>query len=316
VLELTFDQGLRGMNWSASIAQLVCIILMTVLRALVRRGLTVMPICYDACDQHEMDWLALRIVQSDAGKDFWPNKQEFEPKEPRTSTNTDQNQQPKTEMGWKVCTASQHNYDHCSNLETGKAQKALKVRQRLGKLTKWTGKTSQPAVAVATSIGAAMDTLWGNELVRPFIWPLMVQMHSSTEPEKVEFRVENINGQWKADATEIDAALSLWAFYVYDMEAKGMGKNADSDKGTATTIEDDWLQQGVELRRQTTRVLGQNTQVLRRDIGWWIGKGALPSTSNVNLGGDEGPGSGYLGSIGFLGLERFGLEGQKQDSSE
>ncbi|KAF8541742.1 hypothetical protein BDD12DRAFT_731468, partial [Trichophaea hybrida] len=54
-------QGLRGMNWSASIAQLVCIMLMTTWRAWVRRGLIAIPIAHQVLDQHEMDWLALKI---------------------------------------------------------------------------------------------------------------------------------------------------------------------------------------------------------------------------------------------------------------
>ncbi|KAF8542428.1 hypothetical protein BDD12DRAFT_916284 [Trichophaea hybrida] len=37
-------QGLRGMNWSASIAQLVCIFLMTIWRAWIRRGLIANPV--------------------------------------------------------------------------------------------------------------------------------------------------------------------------------------------------------------------------------------------------------------------------------
>ncbi|KAF8248677.1 hypothetical protein K440DRAFT_546484, partial [Wilcoxina mikolae CBS 423.85] len=53
-------QGLRGMNWSASISQLVCILLMTIWRAFVRRSLGITPDVKTVFDQHEMDWLALR----------------------------------------------------------------------------------------------------------------------------------------------------------------------------------------------------------------------------------------------------------------
>ncbi|KAF8539158.1 hypothetical protein BDD12DRAFT_925211, partial [Trichophaea hybrida] len=51
-------QGLRGMNWSASIAQLVCIFLMTIWRAWIRRGLIANPVPQMVPEHHEMDWLA------------------------------------------------------------------------------------------------------------------------------------------------------------------------------------------------------------------------------------------------------------------
>ncbi|KAF8544648.1 hypothetical protein BDD12DRAFT_662111, partial [Trichophaea hybrida] len=50
--------GLRGMNWSASIAQLVCIFLMTIWRAWIRRGLIANPVPKRLRENHEMDWLA------------------------------------------------------------------------------------------------------------------------------------------------------------------------------------------------------------------------------------------------------------------
>ncbi|KAF8243174.1 hypothetical protein K440DRAFT_562474, partial [Wilcoxina mikolae CBS 423.85] len=55
-------QGLRGLNWTSSIAMLVCVCLMTFLRAMVRRGLIVTPVSKKVPDKHEMDWLALRMV--------------------------------------------------------------------------------------------------------------------------------------------------------------------------------------------------------------------------------------------------------------
>jgi hypothetical protein len=73
-------QGLRGMNWSASIAQLVCTFLMTLWRAWVRRSMVAMPIAHQVSKQHELDWLALRMAkfhgQSESGG-FWPKDEEY-----------------------------------------------------------------------------------------------------------------------------------------------------------------------------------------------------------------------------------------------
>ncbi|KAF8253802.1 hypothetical protein K440DRAFT_575724, partial [Wilcoxina mikolae CBS 423.85] len=61
-------QGLRGLNWSSSIAQLAATAIMTLLRAWIRRGLTVRPAATQVLEDHEMDWLALRLAK---GRDFW-----------------------------------------------------------------------------------------------------------------------------------------------------------------------------------------------------------------------------------------------------
>ncbi|KAF8540640.1 hypothetical protein BDD12DRAFT_734126, partial [Trichophaea hybrida] len=50
--------GLRGMTWSASIARLVCIFLMTIWRAWIRRGMIANPVHMKLREHHEMDWLA------------------------------------------------------------------------------------------------------------------------------------------------------------------------------------------------------------------------------------------------------------------
>ena len=73
-------QGLRGLHWSASIVQLVCIAIMTALRAIVRRHLVVVPIPRPVPDKHEMDWLALWLAKridkksshSDEKSSQWP----------------------------------------------------------------------------------------------------------------------------------------------------------------------------------------------------------------------------------------------------
>jgi hypothetical protein len=51
---------------------------MTIWRAFVRRGLGITPVTKTVLDQHEMDWLALRITrqfgegEDENGCDFWP----------------------------------------------------------------------------------------------------------------------------------------------------------------------------------------------------------------------------------------------------
>lgn len=54
-------EGFRGTSWSSSIVQLVAILIMTTLRAYVRRGLLTKPYTKAVPFEHEMDWLALKI---------------------------------------------------------------------------------------------------------------------------------------------------------------------------------------------------------------------------------------------------------------
>jgi hypothetical protein len=54
-------EGFRGLSWSCSIAQLVAILVMTTLRAYVRRGVLKKPYTKAVPFDYEMDWLALKM---------------------------------------------------------------------------------------------------------------------------------------------------------------------------------------------------------------------------------------------------------------
>lgn len=55
-------QGLRGLSWPSSVAQLIAIILMAVLRASIRYSLSHLPKHYSATENFEMEWLSLHLV--------------------------------------------------------------------------------------------------------------------------------------------------------------------------------------------------------------------------------------------------------------
>lgn len=60
-------EGLRGLNWTALIAQLITVALMTAVRAWVRRYLIAAPISQQVTAQHELDWLALWFAKRSDG---------------------------------------------------------------------------------------------------------------------------------------------------------------------------------------------------------------------------------------------------------
>lgn len=53
--------GLRALHWSATIVQLGVTLIMTGIRAYVRRGLATNPICTSMLDEHESAWFAMQI---------------------------------------------------------------------------------------------------------------------------------------------------------------------------------------------------------------------------------------------------------------
>jgi len=55
--------GLRALHWSATIVQLGVTLIMTGIRAYVRRGLATNPICSSILTGHEAAWFAMRISQ-------------------------------------------------------------------------------------------------------------------------------------------------------------------------------------------------------------------------------------------------------------
>lgn len=60
--------GLRALHWSATVYQLGVMLIMTIIRSFVRRGLIAETSCYALPDGNELTWLALYIDKSDADR--------------------------------------------------------------------------------------------------------------------------------------------------------------------------------------------------------------------------------------------------------
>jgi hypothetical protein len=288
-------EGFRLSNWSNTIAQLVAVFLMTVLRAVVRRGLTTRPVNEKLPESYEMDWLALKIADD-------PNF---------LKGFGDSNGQDQPVPTWKITTPI-----HGSNLALrskqdrtqplGKGQKAMKIRQRLGELTGWAGPASEEAISVANAIEVVMNKLLSSEPQETLIWSLNVIIDGSkddsgelNEPPKIEFTVTKSDPQskhqWKADATEIEAALSLWSYHFWKQYDDSRTLPVLSKSGSR-----DWLRPTEStLARSCRRVLGRDTDALHRDLAWWIGDG-VAQESQVN---SENQSAGNILWWGFDSLE-------------
>jgi hypothetical protein len=166
-----------------------------------------------------------------------------------------------------------------------KSQKAVRIRQRLGELTKWVGPASKPAICVASAIATVMNTLVDDKDYDEFCWFLKVAVkesdheNNSTDSKtdsKIKFKVKRQNaakqGGWTADTTEIEAALSLWIYHIRECERfRQQNQEEDQQPTAAGTKDSDWLQEDVLLVRKSTWLLGVATPKLERDLEWWIG---------------------------------------------
>jgi len=300
-------QGFRGLHWVSSISQLAAVFAMTMFRAWVRRGLIARPIAVEMLDGCEMDWLALTMAMDSGiwrfvggtsqGQQSSSCTRENESRSPEdyswtiaTGPNNLACRGSLTELtspGWNSVTEHEAGEERPvgegqnSNDNISKAEMAVRVRRRLGQLTKWIGPASKPAISIASAISVAMNTLElkGNE----FCWYLNVEA-GEKEPthgnavrsqtligntnQRIKFRVRSMKrGEWVADATEIEAALSLWIFHI----RKRQKSRADEAKTTDERHSSDWLQEDMSLARKSTRLLGPDTEIFKRDLKWWIG---------------------------------------------
>jgi ankyrin repeat protein len=316
--ELTPAAGLRGLNWTASIAQLVAIALMTIVRAWLRRGMITPPVAARVHSAgHEIDWLALKLASESNFWDTYSNNDAGLCKyQQDDGTNYPGHAQTgvtgQSHRSFAIATGDKNyairgQWSSESLLPTSVGQKAVRIRQRLGHLTKWVGPASQSAIAVAGAIENAMDALLGDshssQNFPNFTWSVKVQTGPAGEEEWINFTVRNENGHWKADATEIEAALSLWLYHVQETERLKAGEGNVQE----TT---DWLRDGdTAVHRKSTRFLGPKDGILEMDLGWWLRNN---SSRSANYSRPSGSMSGlkYCEStevsermvVGFIGL--------------
>lgn len=272
--------GLRGMHWLATIAQLAATMMMTGVRAWVRRDLALRPKDQKLSFDHELDWIATRIVRDYAR--LWPDMKDHDE---QCLIGEDDVFWDKDCWKWGIVSGiSTDGYNlQLLTPQVSNSHSVVMVRKRLGSLSNWLGPFSDLAVSVATVIEAVMNSICSfseeNYLrAESIYWSVNSGTNSRDDDrhEQIYLKLSKVgpNGPWKADATEIEAVLSLW---LYSVQHKERGfTSLTIPKGNEQVIpEEDWLRHGdAAIRRDCLRFLGHCRPSTCRDLVWYMGSQA------------------------------------------
>ncbi|KAF2264918.1 hypothetical protein CC78DRAFT_215157 [Lojkania enalia] len=310
--------GFRGLHWSASVVQLGVIAVMAVLRVWVRRNLAIIPRSQPLLSDHEMDWLALTLggdytkapwldtskasgdksstLWAQSGSCIWEiqgveyaeNLKKLEqhklsgPREAETSAPTVEERQ--NINGHQTLYLSQNNQisESWSNPHI-----CMRVRRDIGRLADWHGPASAEAISLARAIEFTMDALLPS-LTGTFTWSI----NTSSGPIHFQIKREP-TGTWKSLSDELEAALSLWLYALYDKEQGYQAKNKyekelpiafeRTDQQREEKLnqktrpheheksdDDSWLRAKGMHAKRSVRLLGPYTQRLCQDLRWWM----------------------------------------------
>lgn len=301
--------GLRAMHWSVSVTQLGAIIIMTVLRAAVRRNIARNPRSQPLLSGHEMDWLAMTL--GDRGNAPWQDPQKHAGKWDRCD-------RPWTEgngWDWNVAAVESPADESHPVVKDGsqpsRARRIMGIRRDIGELAGWPGPASAEAISLARAIEVTMDAIFHDPkpISGNLTWSLR-NVRPGFSSESIPFHVKWKDGKWKAYSDEVEAALSLWLYSVNErgysrqsvedkssdystgtteanelvisnqrvqegISKKSSGTTTDREEGVKEGLKDDaWLRATGTQERPSLRLLGPYTASLLRDLEWWMPNGA------------------------------------------
>lgn len=277
--------GLRGMHWSVSVAQVGATMVMTTLRAIVRRGLSDCPGAQKLPPGHEMDWLAVRFASCDDRLKLWEGLDRTPKAPPKKRLRKMFRQTPvpysrvptndfwgEGSYDWGIVTGARSSgYEPLELIDppSNRAQRIVNSRKRLAYLTQWSGPSSDKATSVAAAIEHVMNTPGLFESSEEtFSWSMTAEFQGVLET--IQFRVDKVSERWAVDLAEIEAVLSLWEFSVdqYWNDDLVQGRRGGWDMRGA------WLKSGKASTQEGVRLLGPSMPLSRRDMKWWVSDGA------------------------------------------
>ena len=278
-------QGLRLLNWTCSIAQLIALIVATILRAWVRRSMNKTPVAVPVNNDYILDNLALAIVGKGPNGSTFPSPDAL--RTPRLSLAFGVTATPKLRA--KLST----NVQPLNEVETkpSLAQQALDLRVKLGHLTKWTGPKSQGAINLSNSIEAALERL-RPQLPEEFGIECVVVLQVTTcrniplaFREEVELGISKVHDRWKVNDAQLEALMSLVSYSTWvaeqnrrnrketDREKILERRDSSGNRIKEQSIEDSrpigWLPAKPPESQTYHKVFGKSSPKLLSDLYWW-----------------------------------------------
>lgn len=275
--------GLRGLTYPCSIAQIGAIVVMTLLRATIRRRMGREPANCEAFAEYELDYLAMRIVFNPnfrghlgplQGREDWdgtapgdacfwevklPQSKKFGPGERYPVTRTDSIQNSSRQKGGMKSKGWTDGEKLDTTPTTATSEQLIRVRKRLGDLCRWKSKASDAALTLCRSIEHFLDIFFPPKESngRSFSWPIEAwhgdstdSVESETERATVVLPISCEQGEWNIDMGKVEAILSLWMASI-EAESKRERKKKDKDKtqsspqtATLSKKQSDWRRSG------------------------------------------------------------------------
>ncbi|KAF4951952.1 hypothetical protein FGADI_7068 [Fusarium gaditjirri] len=275
--------GLRGMHWSASVAQLGIVVTMAGLRAWVRRGFVTPPASKQLATGFELDWFATTLCNYKEAPwvtDSILEKETEGEKLIEWRMVTGRTKQAHRELFDPQSDDSQVIEELGANSQGESILRALDVmdvRRKLGQLAAWHGPGSTEAACLARSMEIVMDALLGSASKSRLHWCFEVH-YAGIGVQPIYFRFERQRGNWAAYLDEIEAALSLWLYSVNKEEngnllsQKARMPSKESEDGPD---ENDCAQSGSKApsHGRSLRLLGPQSPSMFRDLRWWVPTG-------------------------------------------
>ncbi|KAK6363606.1 hypothetical protein TWF730_001030 [Orbilia blumenaviensis] len=231
--------GLRAMNWSASVAQLLATGIMILLKAYVRRNLSAIPQTKELPEGYELDLMAKDINKCHIWR-IVPTSNVFQPPFSPVPTSS-----PSAVAAY--------------------ANEILSSRVRLSELTKWPSQFSETVDELVSTLQNTMHWAFdrsngrhslkkGYEDISRFTWKIPVSIEGDSMSGLSELqitlkreKIDNIWTPWTVDKEEVAAMFSLWM-------------SSFTDISPLTSQPNLWI-------------VGPNNRFNRIIYDWWISRG-------------------------------------------
>jgi hypothetical protein len=281
--------GLRGSHWAVSIAQLAATMLMTAVRALIRRGMSKRPSTVPLAKDFELEWLASAISKDRENfgshysslrakkrqKYHWTGQKWAKTLRLDNLMNIEKFDEEVYSLPTLRVITGGHPYKSTNSDPSGPqdAREVTHIRQRLGLLTQWRNPASDAAVSVANSIQLVLNTLLQSS-TEPFTWGIDVYFNGKTQ--RVNLTVEKNAGEFRVGLAEIEALLSLWLQHVrlreLQVQAEETKRKQEESKSKPEESKSkrDINRLQRETLKQNLRILGQESSSLKQDLKWWL----------------------------------------------